>query len=174
MKTVYILVGPKGSGKTHIGNILADAFAIRFIESEAIFAKLQKEGITTDEHQQRGFEILENHIDQTLSENASVCFEITVYTPHSTKLVNNLRNKYTVEEIRVFAPNEVCLSRIRSRPTAGHITISEDKIIEINRLSNAQELDAKLMIINNNLTDVDIQTLFSNTFLKSGWGFSPD
>ncbi|MEZ4762830.1 MAG: hypothetical protein R3C26_06385 [Calditrichia bacterium] len=98
--------------------------------------------------------------------------KITVYTPHSNKLVDNLRNKYAVEEIRVFAPNEVCLSRIRSRQSDRHINILEDKIIEINRLSNA-ELDAKLMIINS-LTNADIQTLFSNTFLKSGWGFSPD
>ncbi|MCB0264511.1 MAG: AAA family ATPase [Calditrichia bacterium] len=174
MKTVYLLVGPKGSGKTHIGKILADAFAIRFIESEAIFATLQKEGITTDENQQRGFDILEKNIEQALSEHKSVCFEITVFTPYSSKLVNNLRNKYAVEKIRVFAPNEVCLSRIRSRQSDRHINILEDKIIEINRLSNAQELDAKLMIINNNLTAADIQTLFSNTFLKSGWGFSPD
>ena len=169
-----LLHGITGSGKTHIGKILADAFAIRFIESEAIFATLQKEGITTDENQQRGFDILEKNIEQALSEHKSVCFEITVFTPYSSKLVNNLRNKYAVEKIRVFAPNEVCLSRIRSRQSDRHINILEDKIIEINRLSNAQELDAKLMIINNNLTAADIQTLFSNTFLKSGWGFSPD
>ena len=36
VKTVYILVGPKGSGKTFIGNALEDRLGILFIRVEKL------------------------------------------------------------------------------------------------------------------------------------------
>ena len=46
VKTVYILVGPKGSGKTFIGNALEDRLGILFIRVEKLLIEyVEKNGL---------------------------------------------------------------------------------------------------------------------------------
>ena len=47
MNKVYVLVGPKGSGKSYVGRLLEREFGIEFLSIEEIFVKLQRKGVST-------------------------------------------------------------------------------------------------------------------------------
>ena len=135
MSTVYVLIGPKGSGKSYVGRLLEREFGITFLSIEDIFIKLQSKDVSTPDVQDRGYKIVEEQIGGMLDQGESVSFEITVLTPASKTLLSRLELRAHIERVQIFAPPELCLERIRTRDSARHIEISEEKIAEINELN---------------------------------------
>jgi ATP-dependent protease Clp ATPase subunit len=66
-KTVIMLIGPQGSGKTHIGTILETQMGIRFLHVEPIWLSLGKD--------QDGWVAVEHAIDNCLHHTDLVTIE---------------------------------------------------------------------------------------------------
>lgn len=49
MKTVYLLIGPKGSGKSYIGNLIENELGIKFLNVEEFFIDLLENPDKLDE-----------------------------------------------------------------------------------------------------------------------------
>lgn len=148
-KTVYILIGPKGSGKTYIGQLLEKELDIRFLAVEPIFMSIKGQRHNTDEDFIReGFELVEEAIDKSLEYHNGISFEATGATPLFKDLVNKLRRKYTVMLVRFRAPLALCLERIKTRDASLQIPVSEELIEKVNRLSDTADFDYTLTIDN--------------------------
>ena len=160
MNKIYVLVGPKGSGKSYIGSLLKREFGIEFLSIEEIFVKLQGKGVSTLDVQERGYKIVEECVFGILAKGHSVSFEITVFMPASRNLLNRLELQAQLEIIQVYAPLELCLERIKNRDETKHIEISEQKIAEINRLSVNQHLASKFRIDTSKMNDEEILRQF--------------
>ncbi len=164
MSKIYVLVGPKGSGKSYIGRLLNSAFGIEFLAIEEIFVKLQGTGVSTPDIQKKGYKIVEERILEILNRGIAASFEITVFTPASKNLLNRLELHASIETIQVYAPLELCLERIKVRDSVNHIEISDERIAEINRLSVEQHVDSKLQIDTSQMTDEQILEEFRVIF----------
>ena len=166
MSSVYVLLGPKGSGKSYIGRLLESKLGIKFLPIEEIFINLQHKGISTPDVQERGYELVKQKASEILAAGHDVSFEITVLTSASKNLLNQIGLQSHIEFIQVYAPPELCLQRIRTRDSASHIEISEEKIAEINRLSVNQQVSAKLQIDTSKMSDDKILESFKAVYCK--------
>ena len=160
MNKVYVLVGPKGSGKSYVGRLLEREFGIEFLSIEEIFVKLQGKGVSSLDVQERGYKIVEECVSEILAKGYAVSFEITVFMPASRNLLNRLELQAQLEIIQVYAPLELCLERIKNRDETKHIEISEEKIAEINKLSVNQHLASKFRIDTSEMNDEEILEQF--------------
>lgn len=101
---VYVLIGPKGGGKSYVGRLLEREFGIKFLAIEEIFINLQGKGISTPDVQARGYKIVEERISEILAKgNDAVSFEITVLTPSSRTLLEQLGQRSQMEMIQIYA-----------------------------------------------------------------------
>ncbi|MBN4002223.1 hypothetical protein [Nostoc sp. LPT] len=71
MKTLFILIGPKGAGKTHIGTLVNAQMAIKFLPVEPIWIDYLKNGAKDRD----GWDIVEEEIDRVFESNDRVMIE---------------------------------------------------------------------------------------------------
>lgn len=148
-KKVFILVGCKGSGKTHIGSLVSKHMEMHFLRVEPIWLSLK-----TGEN---GWEKVESTIDQLLQEHDSVMIESLGLSSGFEKMRTSLSGKYDVKYIRVVADLDTCLQRVSTRDASEHIPVSDDKVLEYNKMAATVELDWSLTIDNNGpASEVDI------------------
>lgn len=140
-KTLYMLIGPKGSGKTHIGTLVNAQTDIVFLRVEPIWLSL-KPG-------EDGWEKVIEAIDTLFQAHDKVMIESLGVGEGFNKLYANLTEKYPIRMIRVFADLETCFKRVKSRNSAEHIAVSDDKVIEYNQIAAAVTYAWDLEINNN-------------------------
>lgn len=127
MKTVHILIGPKGAGKTHIGTVLQREVGFRFLRVEPIWLSLAPE--------EDGWEKVEQIIDDQLKEVDDIIFESLGAGDGFCGLRNNLAKKYNLRFIKVETDLNECLRRVRTRDTAEHIPVSDDQVERYNAIA---------------------------------------
>lgn len=134
-KRVYILVGPKGVGKSHLGQHLQQRLGLRFLRVEDIWIKLKEEGLQTMEYESEGsrrvieaISKLLNNVDQIVIESigASQVFDFQV---------KELKKISNVMLIRIRAPLALCLQRVKGRNPALHLNLSDKRVAEINEIA---------------------------------------
>lgn len=123
-KILYMLVGPKGSGKSHIGTLVARRTAIRFLRVEPIWLGLPPGA--------DGWREVERAIDALFEEHDRVMIESLGISEAFGKFHAALAAKYAVKLIRVKAAPDTCLARVKSRDQSVHIAVSDDKVVEYN------------------------------------------
>ncbi|HUP56361.1 MAG TPA: AAA family ATPase [Bdellovibrionota bacterium] len=156
MKRLIILVGPKGSGKSTIGALLAERLPIHFFRVEPMFLEnLREGGLEGDALTQRGFARIGVRIDDLFGAWPAVVIESTGAYPGFAGLLRGYREKYQVSLVRVRVPAEDCLSRVRSRDARDHIPVSDARVNEINAIAERVELDWDLEIDNSGAFDPD-------------------
>jgi shikimate kinase len=148
-KTVYIIVGPKGSGKTHVGTMLDRELGLRFLSVEPLVLKnLNVSSLTGDDLEREGFLLEEQAIDTMLMSHDAVSFEATGSSRFFPETLERLREKYTVRLIRLRCPLDTCAARVAHRDPTNHIPVSDERLRDINHRANAVELDWDLEIDN--------------------------
>jgi len=145
MKTVLVLVGPKGSGKTHIGTLLQRRAGVTFLRVEPIFLEVMKDG---GDFEARGFERVAAAVEQEFAKTDVVTMESTGASEHSGRLLDTLRSRHRVLLVAVRAPLDICRERVRTRDSADHIAVSDDRVDEVNRRAALVSLPWDLEIDN--------------------------
>lgn len=154
-RVLLLLVGPKGAGKTFIGDILERHLGLAFLRIEPIFLGILRrepelEGI---ELERRGFQAVLEKLDELAHSREVLCIESTGTARTLPELLAALRRRFEVRLIRVRSPLDVCLERIRSRDASLHIPVSDDRVMEINEIAARVELPWDLEIDNSDLQE---------------------
>lgn len=126
-KNVIMLIGPKGSGKTHIGTVLGKMTGVKFLRVEPIWLGLN-EG-------EDGWALVESAIDDSLKHTNIVIIESLGGSQGFERLRCNLERKYTLRYVRIVASLTVCLERVRTRNSRDHIPVSEENVEAYNRIA---------------------------------------
>ena len=152
-KAVYILVGPKGSGKSHIGKLLEEELGIRFLPVEPLLiAHIERFGQPAEGLSRHGFDIEERAIRDVLEEQDTVIFEATGSSEYFPSVVVNLRDGYVVKLIRIHCPLDICFTRVRDRDSEGHLPVTDEMVNAINKNANLVDFDWDLEIDNSGAT----------------------
>jgi hypothetical protein len=141
-KTLFMLVGPKGSGKTHIGILVNQYTDIVFLRVEPIWLSLKPD--------EDGWNKVEAVIDAMFQKQDKVMIESLGIGEGFGKFHASLAEKYSIKMIRVYADLETCLTRVKTRNNAEHIPVSDNKVAEFNKLTTAVTYDWDLEINNDN------------------------
>lgn len=165
-KRVFILVGPKGSGKTHIGSLLEKEIGLKFLSVEKLgLQNIPKSKLTGYELEKEGFHHEERAIDRILTEEDAMSFEATGSSEYFYTVLERLHSKYDVKLVKVFSPLPTCYRRIKQRGDADHIPVSEEKIKTINEKAAEVDLNWALTIDNSSQpTDKQIVSIWNITF----------
>lgn len=157
MKTVYILIGLKGSGKTHIGDLLSKRLEIPFLRVEDIFLRIKTEDPLNDQNYiLTGFKNVEIEIRKRLVKNDQIIIESTGIATQFNDMVENLKNDFVIKLIKIDSDPDLCLKRIKNRDQSKHIAVSDDKILEINKLAKEISFNFDLVIVNSSKADNEI------------------
>jgi guanylate kinase len=152
-KILYILIGPKGSGKTHIGTQVHGHTDVHFLRVEPIWLALV-DG-------ENGWQQVEKTIDSLFQSHDKVMIESLGAGDGFTGMLANLERKYEVRMIQIKTELSECLKRVKSRDQRHHIPISDDQVVEYNEIAAKVEYDWYAIIDNNGPAGVnDILSMF--------------
>ncbi|KAB8332177.1 shikimate kinase [Scytonema tolypothrichoides VB-61278] len=149
MNLQYAVIGPKGAGKTYIGNKVNKNTDIKFLRVEPIWLKL-----TPGEN---GWKRVEKEIDKEFQQHSKVMIESLGAGEGFNQMHSSLRNKYEVKLVKVSADLEDCLRKVRNRDNSDHIPVSDEKVEEYNQIAGSINHKWDAIIDNNGpATDEDI------------------
>lgn len=146
-KTLFMLIGPKGSGKSHIGTLVGRNTGIYFLRVEPIWLSL---GPGED-----GWATVEATIDALFQQHDQLMIESLGVGEGFASFHASLAQKYAIKKIRIYADPDTCLNRVKTRNNAEHIPVSDDRVIEYNLLAAAVRYDWDLEINNNDFATDD-------------------
>jgi shikimate kinase len=131
VKTLFILIGPKGSGKTYIGTLVNARLDIKFLRVEPIWIEHLKYGAKDRD----GWAVVEAEIDRLFETHDKVMIESLGAGEGFIKFHQSLQRKYPIKLIKVETALDRCLERVRNRDSTDHIPISDDKVEEYNQIA---------------------------------------
>ncbi|CAB9499590.1 expressed unknown protein [Seminavis robusta] len=135
-KSVFIFIGPKGSGKSFLGGLLQEHFKIPFLPVEEHIKKqdIKKDrAVNNEAYIQQVFSFIEELVRKEIcKEDFGLSFESTGLTDCFDSMLESLKKDFRVVTVRVKADPNTCLQRFRSRDQSLHIPISEEQIKMIN------------------------------------------
>lgn len=159
-----LLVGPKGSGKSHIGRLLEADLGVHFFHVEPLwmsyYADCARDGRAPAIAE--GIVRVRPAIQQALSRHRHVCIETT---GASTEILQDLLTVAAPEEtllVRVRAPLSVCLERVVSRDQTHQIPMEEEMIRRVHALAEQVELPFAIDLENVSLTEQEVLAPFRN------------
>ena len=153
-KSVFLLVGAKGSGKTYIGDLIEANRGISFIRVEQrLLEYVEASTSIASEIPNDGYDLELNWIDEVLSVRNEVISEATGSSKYLAKFLSNIALKYELMLIRVSCPLEVCFQRVRRRTQEHQFEVSDRSLREINIATQNVELNWALEIDNGSPAD---------------------
>jgi len=163
-KIVIILVGPKGAGKTYIGQLIEHELEIPFLWVEKLGLENMKTSLLSGEEQiKEFFHLEEEEIDRILQTENIVVFESTGSHDYFYVVLNRLKEKYTVKLIQVKSPLQVCSQRIKTRDVSNQIPVTEELINRINAKASQVQLEWDFCLDNSKtMTKIEIVEQFRN------------
>lgn len=163
-KSVYILIGQKGSGKTFAGQIIQDRYGIKFVRVEDIARGIKKGRTVTDEsYHIEVFSHIESYLRKVLKEEPAVVFESTGLGSIFDRMRQTLSKDFKVVTIAVKADSELCLERIKTRDQSIHINVSDEDIKYINLLVRQRNFKCDFEL-NNNGSREELVSLLDDIF----------
>lgn len=136
MKTVLLLVGPKGSGKTTIGSLLERGFHVPFIRPVPIWLEHRMKP-KTPLWENEGIHAVVAAVRAKFEETDCVVTETTGAADWFPTFVDALGRLGEVKCVRIRVPLETCGERVRSRGATILIPESDDIVEQVNRRSEA-------------------------------------
>jgi hypothetical protein len=136
-----MLIGPKGSGKTYIGTLVEKETDISFLGVENIWLSLNAE--------KDGWQKVEQEIDKVFESCNKLMIENLGVGEDFNRFHDSLNKKYKVQLIRVYSDPNICLDRVMNRDKKKHISVSDEKVVEYNKIAAQVKLDWDIEINNN-------------------------
>lgn len=157
MKTLYILIGLKGSGKTFIGKLIEDKFGILFLRVENIFKSIKRDRHYSDiSYIKEGFTLLEKEIRNRFKKTDMLTIESTGLTDEFKQMLENLRKGFSVKLIKIDTDPALCVKRVKKRNNKEHINVSYSDVEKINKLAIKVNFNYDLVMDNNSKTNEEI------------------
>lgn len=161
---LILLVGPKGSGKSHIGRVLERRLGVHFFHVEALWladhAECRAEGREPDVPE--GVRQTHPLIGEALRRHRHVCVETTGASPEILSGLLQLGPPGDTLIARISAPLDLCRERIERRDPADHIPLAIDRVAEVHALSKALQLEADVTVENLDLSDEQVVRFFKD------------
>ena len=139
-KKLFMLIGPKGSGKTHIGTLVDRHTDIVFLRVEPVWLGLQPG--------EDGWKKVEAVIDTMFQTNNKVMIESLGVGDGFYQFHASLAEKYPIKMIRVYADLDTCFTRVKNRNSIDHIAVSDEIVEEFNKIAATVTYDWALEINN--------------------------
>ena len=124
---LYILIGPKGSGKTHIGGLIDIHTDIHFLRVEPVWLDL--------EPGEDGWDKVADAVDTAFQTNGKVMIESLGAGDGFRHMLDRLKSRYPTRLVKVAAAPDTCLERVRTRDGRDHIPVSDEKVAAYNRVA---------------------------------------
>lgn len=156
-KNIYLLIGPKGSGKSWIGSLLEREFGIKFIRVEDWAKQTKRDRAVDDEaYLRQVFESIEKGIRSSLMTTNQLFFESTGLTEYFDRMYHSLKKDFRVVTIGIIADPKTCLERVKTRDQKIHINISDDQVHRINEMVQTRDFPTDFRLINQSKTQQDV------------------
>jgi shikimate kinase len=150
-KHIYLLIGPKGCGKSYIGVLFERFFNIKFFRVENWVLEIRKDwDVMDNEYFEIVFQTIESKIRQALNITDHLVFESTGLSEYFDVMLANLQSEYKVTTIKVNADMDICIERIRTRDQSIHVDVSDEQINKINKAVLIKDLKTDFSIENSN------------------------
>jgi shikimate kinase len=146
-KTLVLLIGPKGSGKTHIGCLVERELGIPFLRVEPIWLAL-KSG-------EDGWKKVEQEIAKRFETTDVLIIESLGAGDGFRGMKQSLESRYTLKFVKVKTNLDECLRRVQTRSKEQHIAVSDEKVVEYNQIAARVELPWSAVIENDGPAAVD-------------------
>jgi len=161
---LVLLVGPKGSGKSHVGRLLERRLGIFFFHVEPLWMDYYAQCKTTGSSPTitEGISRVHPRIAAARAAVADVCVETTGASP---EILNDLLKICPPSEklvVRVDAPLDLCLRRIATRDQEYQIPMDVEMVRKVHALSSAAPLQPDLTLVNTDLGEEDIVSAFAS------------
>jgi len=157
-----LLVGPKGSGKSHIGRVLERRLGAHFFHVEplwmAYYAECRRAG--REPSIPEGIARVHPRIADALRAGDLVCVETTGASHEILEGLLSLAPPSERLAVRVSAPLEVCLERIAARDPSMQIPMDAATIRKVHALSETADFPSAFTVTNVGLTDDEIADAF--------------
>lgn len=155
---LILLIGPKGSGKSHIGRLLESELNIRFFHVEPLWIKYYVEcrEAGREPSVSEGISQIHPAVSAALRLHGNVCVETT---GASKEIIDDLllrTGESNTLLIKISAPITLCLERIRSRDQKYQIPMAESDIRKMYALSQSLDLQFDLRFENITLAPEEI------------------
>jgi len=160
---LVLLIGPKGSGKSHIGRLLEARLGVCFFHVEPLWMAYYEE-CTRDARQPmiaEGITRVHPAIAAALERHQHVCVETTGASPEILDGLLHLGKQAGLLLARVKAPLSLCMERIMSRDQTCQIPMEPDKIRRVYELGESLDLPFAIELENIALTDEQVLEPFS-------------
>lgn len=163
---LILLIGAKGSGKSHVGRLLESALGIHFCHVEPLWMAYHAACKERGEQPSiaEGIATVHPVIVSALHEYAHVSVETTGASEEILADLLRLGQAVGVFLVRLQVPLERCLQRIAERDQRQQIPMEVEAIKEVYRLSTALALPVDLIIENSELDDEQILQQFTAAF----------
>jgi shikimate kinase len=167
---LILLIGPKGSGKSHIGRLLEASLGVSFFHVEPLWMDYHAQCREAGKQPTiaEGIEKVHPAIVSALQTHPHLCIETTGASPEILKGLLALGQTSGLLLVRIQAPLETCLDRIARRDPTHQIPTDTDTIKQAYRLSAALELSFDLTIENTDLTEAQILYAFRAALTDKG------
>lgn len=168
-RVIYLLIGPKGCGKTYIGILLERCLNIEFLKVEPSLIKhIALTGSKSEQLVNDGYDLEEKWIGDILLRKDEVVSEATGSSKYLTTFIQNLSAKYSVKLIRIKCPLNLCFERVKARSTINQFAMTDEQIKSINELSHNVQLDWDIEIDNaGSMSESDIVAVFNRFRIAS-------
>ncbi len=148
-KTIFLLLGPKGCGKSYIGQLMAKEFSIDYVDIEDFSKDVKKDQHIDDEcYLKEVFKKIESGLRDLLNEKDRVIFESIGLSENFDVLFENLDRDFKVVTIGVYADNDTCMKRIQERDPKVQIDLTQEQLEEINQLIKEKNIETDFQIDN--------------------------
>jgi len=155
---LILLVGPKGSGKSHIGRLLERELGVRFFHVEPLWmdyrASCREEGREPDIVE--GVTRIHPHIDAALDAHSRVCVETTGASPDILNDLLRLGTRHGLVSVRIRASLETCLARIEARDPTHQIPMDREMIRKVHVLGENLAMDFDVTIDNEGADESEV------------------
>ncbi len=164
-----LLIGPKGSGKSHIGRVLEARLGVHFFHVEPFWLEYHEDCAASGRQPVIAEGIARVHpvLARALDQHDHVCVETTGASSEILQDLLELKPRSELVLARVAAPLDLCLQRISDRDPTHQIPMETEKIRQVYALSEALQLHPDITVDNLDLTESEIVALFENALTKS-------
>lgn len=157
MKTVYLLIGPKGSGKSYIGNLIENELGVKFLNVEEFFIDLLENPDKLDEKENtKVWKKIEEKIEEELKEIDQISLESIGVFDSFKNFLEKIKFKYQVKLIKIETPLGLCYQRINERNKNNQVKLSRDSVEKMNNLFLKEKYNYDLVVKNKNWSDFKI------------------